>query len=229
MKNIKQRLRYRFKAPKRNKVYYINFGKKAKRKILVIIILSILSIGFYGTEKRVGHLAQVAAMSVLNNEINMVLNEVTEAVIESQQIDMNQILVIHKDGEEIKTVSTDYNIINKFRLELNLKLQEKFNEMDTIKAEVPLGMFFSDILMTGAGVKIPIKVFATSGIEINFYDEFSDAGINQTKYELKIEIKVPTQIAGVFVHEDMDVVTQIPISEMIIVGDVPNTYLNTKK
>ncbi|MBQ2613705.1 MAG: sporulation protein YunB, partial [Clostridia bacterium] len=49
--------------------------------------------------------------------------------------------------------------------------------------------------------------------------------INQTKYSLSVKVTVPARIAGVFRYEDTKVVTEIPLAETILVGEVPKAYL----
>ena len=80
--------------------------------------------------------------------------------------------------------------------------------------------------MTGIGFRVPVKVFATNAICVEYKDSMTAVGINQSSHQLMVEITVPARVAGLFSYEDTQVITQVPIAETVIIGEVPQTYLH---
>ncbi len=71
-----------------------------------------------------------------------------------------------------------------------------------------------------------MRVLTNENVKVEFCNEFISAGINQTKHLIKV--KVTTALGVVLpVRGDLeDIVTEVPIAESVIVGDVPDTYLD---
>jgi len=52
------------------------------------------------------------------------------------------------------------------------------------------------------------------------------AGINQTKHQINLEIIVDIDILIPWGTESAQVVTEVMIADVVVVGKVPETYLN---
>lgn len=224
-----RKLRYRFHAPQRKhrkKQRHLPVGKEIIFCFFLILILIGCIPGFYHTETRVGALAQKAAVSELNGRITKTVNRAVESVLEQEKIDSRKLISVEKDElGRIQSLSADYLVINRMKSALAILVQEELDSLNVIEAHIPVGMLFSDTLFTGAGFTVPVKIFVSNAIEVEFYDEFVSAGINQTKYKLAAEVRVPAQAAGLFHREETLVVTQVPVAETVVVGEVPKTYL----
>lgn len=221
MKNFRRRMRYRFqsKSPPRRR---IKWGKAILPLSLAFLLFSAL-----GIEKRLGPLAQESALSILNGELIKEINLSVTEVLEEENIYAGSILQEEKDDAgTIENIVTDYTAANRVKTAIAVKVQEKLNGYRTVCASVPIGALFSDTLLTGYGVPIPVRAFATHMIDIQFLDTFDSAGINQTRQQLSLEIKVPIRIAGIFSYRDAVVSTEVPLAESVIIGTVPQTYLN---
>jgi hypothetical protein len=55
------------------------------------------------------------------------------------------------------------------------------------------------------------------------------AGINQTKHQINLEVIVDIDILIPWETESAQVITEVMIADTIIVGKVPETYLNMEK
>lgn len=217
-----RKFKYRFRCRKRS------YRKKNRVKLFLILILVSSSIvfGYCKIEKRIGEIAQDGAISVLNGEITREINHIIDDALMENGIDKNDIISVSEDDGMVKSLNTDCNKINKIKSTVTIKIQEKLDNMDIVRVKIPVGLIFSDTLMTGYGVNVPFRVFSTSSMDIQFYDEFSSAGINQTRCKLWFEIKIPICVAGIITYQEDEIITQVPIAEKIIMGEVPQVYLN---
>ncbi len=220
-----RKLKYRFRRPKRHRIS----AKMHRRRVCWLwlgILLMLCSWGFFRIEMRIGHLAQQGAISKLNGIITTEVHRVIDEVM-TENGRRAPLTKEEKDSSgRVSSVTTDYTAVNHIKSELAIKIQAYLDQLDVVETTVPVGMLFSDTLMTGFGLRIPIRVFATNAITVEFEDEFSSAGINQTRHHLMAIVRVPARVAGIFSYEETEIVTQIPIAETILVGEVPQTYLN---
>ena len=82
-------------------------------------------------------------------------------------------------------------------------------------------------LFTGLGPDINIKIYLVGSTQTQIISLFSSAGINQTLHRLYINISGSVAVAVPGLPSTIKTSTQVLMSEMIIVGEVPPTYLNS--
>ena len=63
-------------------------------------------------------------------------------------------------------------------------------------------------------------------MKVKVADDFQQAGINQTRHRLYLNVFSQVKIIIPLVTDNIEVAAQVPIAETIIVGEVPQTYLN---
>ncbi len=76
------------------------------------------------------------------------------------------------------------------------------------------------------GPDIRVRMTPVGSVSVDFTDEFHAAGINQTRHKIYLLLKTQVKIVVPLGSEVINVSTRVPISESIIVGDVPQTYVN---
>ncbi len=218
-----RKLRYRYRKKR--------FSKKPPRKshpwFVFLVVFMGLGLWFaFFTEQRMGPLVQEMAMSTLNNQLISEINLAATMALEEENIRAGSILQEDKaeDGT-IENIVTDYIVANRVKTAIATRVAQVMEEHRTVITKVPVGAFFSDTMMTGFGVPVPLSVYASHRIEIQFLDTFDAAGINQTRQQLSLSIKIPVRIAGVFSSLDGEVHTEVPLAESVIIGTVPQTYM----
>lgn len=221
-----RKLRYRFKKKK--------IPRKKSKKIrwqlpLAFLLLGLLIPGGVYTERRIGPLAQEMAMSTLNNLLVSEINLAATKALEEENIRAGSILQEDKaeDGT-IENIVTDYVAANRVRTAIATRVAQVMEAHRSVITRVPVGAFFSDTLLTGFGIPIPLSIYASHRIEIQFLDTFDSAGINQTRQQLSLIVTVPVRIAGVFTSLDGQVSTEVPLAESVIIGTVPQTYMSNE-
>ena len=91
--------------------------------------------------------------------------------------------------------------------------------------QIPLGSLLDLDLLWGLGPTMNVHAMALGTVEGEFSSEFSSAGINQTIHKIELDLVIPLtlMLPGRVVETVCE--TQIPIAETVIVGQVPETYL----
>lgn len=116
----------------------------------------------------------------------------------------------------------------KFNLLANKIVEEVSNYFDenlSKGVDVPIGVFTGIGLISGFGKKIKMPLITVSSIRCDILSTFQDAGINQTKHSLIINIIPEVFVITRFSTKDLTDKISVLIYENVIVGKIPETYL----
>ena len=90
--------------------------------------------------------------------------------------------------------------------------------------KIPIGNLFESPYTVGWGPDITVKAMQSGSVSYEYDTRINEAGINQTSFSMYIIYKVPVLFYSGFVREDVNVEVAVPIYDVVIVGDVPDTY-----
>ncbi|HZJ57496.1 MAG TPA: sporulation protein YunB [Clostridia bacterium] len=92
--------------------------------------------------------------------------------------------------------------------------------------DIPLGTITGSKLLAGMGPKIRVKIISFPAVSTDFDSELESSGINQTRHKIYLTLRARIKIAIPLNTADIDIDSRVPVTETIIVGDVPQTYIN---
>lgn len=133
-------------------------------------------------------------------------------------------IVYDKDGN-VSTITTDSLKINRIARDTAYLSQENLNKMSEEGIQVPLGALTGIEALAGFGKKINIKIIPISNVNCSFVSKFEQAGINQTKHSLYLEVESDISIILPDKTSNLASTTEVLVCESIISGKIPDTYL----
>lgn len=142
-----------------------------------------------------------------------------------QNIEYSDIVKIERSEEgKLIGITTNIQKINCLKSSLSNAIANELDKDEIKKIRIPLGTILGTELFSGSGPMINIKIFITGNIVANFESELSEAGINQTKHRiiLNVEVNISAIMPGYPV--ETKVRTNVTIAETVIVGEVPKVY-----
>lgn len=138
----------------------------------------------------------------------------------------NDIIKIDKDDEgNISLIRADILKLNKIASNISLKGQKKLNELGRIGIKLSLGYITKNNILSYIGPDIAVKMEPTSNVETTYSSIFKSAGINQTSHKIFIKFKTKIRIIIPLKSVDVEVYSEMPISETIIVGKIPDSAI----
>ena len=182
-------------------------------------------------------LSLLALIVILNVNITKVLISVAEASMRSiTTVAVNDTLSDRVRYEELVTVNRDEagNItaitsnpfqINRIARDTAYMSQENLQKMSEGGVEVPLGAFSGIEAWAGFGPKIHMKIIPISNVECRFASTFEEAGVNQTKHSIYLEIVADISIIMPSGTRNFASRTEVLICESVLLGKVPESYL----
>lgn len=205
-----------------------------------------IKIGFL---KRFGILAVslavigVVLFAVIDSAIKPAMNAIAEVRVRYYAVDiMNRAIkevtsetdvtsvveVLMNDDGSVRLVQTDSVAMNKLSTQVSERAQKMLQELKNIDISIPIGSLVSNGILSGKGPDINITMLPAGAVNTSFSTEFENAGINQTRHRVYLEVSAHVRIVAPLSGSAIEVKTVVPITEMIIVGDVPDTYINVE-
>lgn len=99
-------------------------------------------------------------------------------------------------------------------------------ENRTITVQIPAGNLTGVSLLMGRGPKVPVQIIVLTSSRVEFNNNIVTAGINQTKHQINLEVIVDIDVLIPWGTESTQVKTEVLIADTVIVGQVPDSYLN---
>ncbi len=135
------------------------------------------------------------------------------------------IYIERDDAGNVTSITTDSLKINRIARDTAYLSQENLNKMSAEGIMVPMGALTGVEALAGFGSKINIKIIPISNVECRFVSKFTDAGINQTKHSLYLEIVSDISIILPSKSTNLASTIEVLICESVIAGKIPDTYL----
>ena len=122
-----------------------------------------------------------------------------------------------KYGEHMKISSEIVSIVNE-ALDANIHLEER----------IPIGQAFDSAILSSFGPSIPLRFESAGAPQVEIGTRQEDAGINMLLLTVYVRITAEVMIYIPFDTEPEVVATEIPISYILVKGDVPMYYFDAK-
>lgn len=90
---------------------------------------------------------------------------------------------------------------------------------------IPLGAFTGLAIFSGVGPKVKIDAVPYVAVNCNFLSKFISAGINQTVHQIYLKVSAEVTLVMPFVEASKIEETEVLVSESLIIGEIPETYL----
>ncbi len=169
---------------------------------------------------------EVASSRAKSVAVRVIANVVND-IMANSDIKYSDLVSFQKNGENnVAAVTSNVVEINRLKSTIAMEVEKKVSDIDLMTTKIPLGNLLNQSMFSGLGPKIKIKMVPVGYAGIDVKNEFTSAGINQTKHEIYLEISMTISVLLPISSKSTSVKTQIPIAETIIVGGVPGTYTN---
>ena len=95
-----------------------------------------------------------------------------------------------------------------------------------INVSIPFGNLTGLNLLLNKGPDVNVQIIMLTSSRVDFRNEVVSCGINQAKYQLVLEVTIDIDVLIPWGTESATTVTEVIVADTVIVGKVPNTYLN---
>ena len=197
---------------------------KFKYKFLISIIV-ILVLGFI----------------YLTTIVNPIIFNYNKAVVEHNSVDIlnnsiknslsdylyDDLVTIQKnDSGDITLISCNSSNVNKLSNTITSHCQTNLKSLENTGINIALLTFTGIPFLNGIGPKINIKTTPVGYCDSKYISKFTSCGINQTLHQLSIIVSAKVDVLLPIKTFEIEVNTEVLVCESIIVGKIPQVYLN---
>lgn len=199
-------------------------GCSRKKRVLILLLMMAGLLFALDCQLRpvVRDIAAVQARILSTRAINDAVSEVLSA----ENVQYEQLASLTQDADgNIQAAQANMAEMNRLKAEVTSAIQNQFGENGITDYSIPAGTLTGSPLLLGRGPGIPLRLQLMGSITSEMESEFVSAGVNQTCH--RIMLNLHTQIYAVI--PGCDTTTEIDsnfiIAETVIVGEVPETFL----
>ena len=164
----------------------------------------------------------------VKNSTSDLINDAIDAQIAKDDIHYDRLIYFEKDlGGKITALKTNMGEVNRLKTSILNLINDEILALDTSEIGIPLGSLLLLEVLSGKGPSIPVEIISIRNSDAAFSSNFTEAGINQTLQQLSMEVSVDVTVLVLGVTNSFTVTSNVVIAETVIVGEVPDTYLQT--
>ena len=203
------------------------FFKRVKRKLIIFLV--VLFLIFISLLLYLNYVVNPVIISTSSAKVRSLSQRAVEnavkQVINSSVVYDTLVMITRDNNGKIVTISSNSATINMLALELSDKAQSALSQMGA--TGIPIGSFSGMPIFTGRGPTVNIKMLPIGTINCKFESTFTEAGINQTNHRIFLKVISSVSVILPTANQVVKTETQLMISESIIVGEIPQTYLHS--
>lgn len=173
------------------------------------------------------HLLTIAKIRITQVATEVINSAITDSI--AAETNINQLIEWRTDSnDKITGFMLNYAEHMRITSEAVRIVQTTLNEAVEKTHHIPVGEALDSAILTSFGPTIPIRFVPDGAVKVDINTRQSDAGINMVLVE--VYIRIMTEVAVIIpFHTDTEIVeTEIPISYLMVVGDVPMYYFDSK-
>ena len=205
----------------------MRWRRKVQIRVIVFLILAIFACAAVYLQIVVAPMVQELAKARVENRASYIINEAIDEQLENGEIDYDNIIFLEKDvNGTITALKTNIAEVNRLKTQILSIVDTMLLDLDVNEIGLPLGSLILPELFSGTGPKLPVKVMSISNSDAEYRNVFSDAGINQTSHQIMMDVVIDMTILTPVGTETVEAVSSVVVAETVIVGSVPQSYVN---
>ncbi len=194
----------------------------------LIIVLIGVCVAFLVLRSRYRNVIRELAETQVKNATSDLTNDAIAKQMADGIIQYDRIVYFEKDLDgRITALKTNMSEVNRLKTDILNIINDEILALDTSDIGIPLGSLFLPELLSGKGPAIPVHILSIRNSDASFYSDFSHAGINQVLHQLNMVVGVDVAVLVLGQTSSFTVNSEVVIAETVIVGEVPNTFLQT--
>ena len=193
-----------------------------------VILLLVFFVLFLMLRSRYRDVIRELAETQVKNTTSDLTNDAIARQIADGIIQYDRIVFFEKDLEgRITALKTNMSEVNRLKTDILNIINDEILSLDTSDIGIPIGSLILPELLSGKGPVIPVHILSIRNSDASFSSNFIQAGINQTLHQLVMLVSVDVAFLVLGQTGIFTITSEVVVAETVIVGDVPNTFLQT--
>ena len=196
-------------------------------RIMLVVFIGLV-VAFLMLRSRYREVIRELAETQVKNTTSDLTNDAIAKQIADGIIQYDRIVYFEKDLDgRITALKTNMSEVNRLKTDILNIINDEILALDTSDIGIPLGSLFLPEFLSGKGPAIPVHILSIRNSDAVFVSDFQQAGINQTLHQLTMEVSVDVAVLVLGDTSSFTLTSEVVVAETVIVGAVPNTFLQT--
>ena len=166
------------------------------------------------------------AQARVENAVTRIVNDAVDGTLTSEAISYSDLVTLEKDAAgQVSVLAANTAQLNALRTEILGKVLAQVEQLDSQELGVPLGSLTGFATASDLGPVLPVRVLTAAVPTADFENVFTSAGINQTLHRIMLNVRVECTLLIPGGTVDTAVEAQVCAAETLLVGQVPDAYL----
>lgn len=205
--------------------------RKRRRRWLWIILIAIMLLSFQffifmerNLRPPLMNIAELRVKQVATQAIN---KAISEQVAGREGLED---LIDWKMSESGKVSGFAINYTEHMRItsETINTVQTTLQDVKNVPERIPIGRALGSAILSSFGPRVPVRFEPVGAVKADLHTRQEDVGINNVLVEVYIRVTTEVAIIIPFDTKPQIVEAEIPISYLLVVGDVPMYYYDNK-
>lgn len=212
-------------------MYYRRKPKKKLNKVkltlisLGVSIIITFTFGIYYFDRVIEPTVMLVADAEMRARVLEIVNKNIYEIYENN-FNYDELVTIEKDSTgKITMVKADTVKLNALATQIAIQSQQDIKDVGSLGVKIPLGYITKNNIISYWGPSITVKMVPIGRVQLDYDSTFESAGINQTRHKIYIKMKCDLNIILPLQRREVQVRNEIPVSETIIVGEIPENAL----
>lgn len=154
------------------------------------------------------------------------INEAAQSVLKEGVSYGDMMEVKTNEQGRVTLIQANAARMNELATATALRVQERLESAEAQSVDVPLGAALGIPFFSAMGPKVQVRILPVSAVTAAFFTEFESAGINQSRHKIYLALETTVRLVIPTGAKQASIASQVLIAESIIVGDVPQSYVN---
>ncbi|HJB70027.1 MAG TPA: sporulation protein YunB [Candidatus Flavonifractor avistercoris] len=166
------------------------------------------------------------AQARVENAVTRIVNDAVDGTLTSEAISYSDLVTLEKDAAgQVSVLAANTAQLNALRTEILGKVLAQVEQLDSQELGVPLGSLTGFATASDLGPVLPVRVLTAAVPTADFENVFTSTGINQTLHRIMLNVRVECTLLIPGGTVDTAVEAQVCAAETLLVGQVPDAYL----
>lgn len=173
---------------------------------------------------------EALAAAQVSSAVTAAVNDAIVAGIAEENISYDDMVTIETDEHgRVTVLKSNMAQANLLRAHLLSAALEEVSGLSARTFSIPVGNLTKTELLSGKGPGIKVRLLSAGSANASFRNSFTAAGVNQTLHRVILDVDVTVSV--LLPGGTLETAVSIPVcvAETVIVGQVPDTYLQLER
>ena len=202
--------------------------RRRKKWAIALLFLALLAVFlFVYFQRNVTRVLISISEATMRASTTIAVNDAVYYTLSDEMRYEDLVTITRDETGEIAAVNANPLKLNKIARDTASISQSNLKNLSLNGIPVPLGALTGIEAFAGVGPSIHFRIIPVSSVTCDFTSAFESVGINQTKHSIYLNVIADISIVMPSRTENFAVMTEILIGESVIIGKIPDTYLQS--